>query len=511
VSGPRGEPGTPGTPATRGPSSAPGMPSRSWRRRTAELHDELTAIADDDLRWWLLAGGAAAAEPWRARPGYLASDAEPGTDTFIGHRAAATGDPLRDAIDRARAARLAVRELDGTLPDQPLAVTLARGDRAVTEPSALDAAAFAIGPRCLIAALDDPTLHHQLSAVARGHAPAPWRGATPFVCVSIGDDPIATARHGHRRAWRDGRGPWLGLGRTGELATVSTCHMVVDGYGHATLTGRIHALAGDPRIADRLARGTASPLGPGARLAPPWHPPPLLPVAEAIPLGVAWQELDGASPRALPLAYAVGRLLHRAAHRPDARFSPTLQIPVAPGRLDDPERRRRRAMPAALSVRFERGEPEPFEAFEARARAALAREIEGRGLCARMVAAARATPTPLAWKRRSFSASRPRWLDRISDVLGGRACVSRIRIDVPIPASCAVSSPSRHASPGDPLGACVVTVVDDGTRGAITVCGSGLAGTEDAARAVLDELLALTCAASRPAAGARASRSDPSW
>jgi hypothetical protein len=57
-----------------------------------------------------------------------------------------------------------------------------------------------------------------------------------------------------------------------------------------------------------------------------------------------------------------------------------------------------------------------------------------------------------------------------------------------------VSSPSRHASAADPLGACVVTVVDDGSRAALTVCGSGIAGSEHTARALLDELLALTAA-----------------
>jgi hypothetical protein len=143
-------------------------------------------------------------------------------------------------------------------------------------------------------------------------------------------------------------------------------------------------------------------------------------------------------------------------------------------------------------VRFEGGEPEPYATFEARARTVLARETRGLGLCARLVAAARAAPTPLAWKRRGFSTSRPGWLDRVSDVLGGRACLSRIRIEAPIPPSCAVSSPSRYASASDPLGACVVTVVDDGHRAAITVCGSGVAGDGAAARALLDELLTLT-------------------
>jgi len=472
---------------------------RSWARRTVELHDELAAIANDDPRWWLLAGSAAVAEPWPARPGYVVSDAEPSADTFIGYRAAAAPsidllrDPLRDAIDRARAARTALRELDGTLPDQPLAVTLARNDRTITEPSTLEAAAFAIGSSCLVGALDDPTLPDQLAAVLRGHAPAPWHGPTPFVCVSIGDDPLETARHGHRRAWQWGRGPWLGLGRTGELATVSTCHLVVDGYGHACLSGRIHTLVAEARAAsDRLARATLTPL-PYAVARTALHAlPPLPPVAEAVPLGVAWQELAGPSLRALPLTYAVGRILHRAANRPDGRFSPTLQIPVTPGRLDDPERRRRRAMPAVVSVRFEGGVPEPYDAFEARARTVLERETRGVGLCARMVAAARAAPAPLTWKRRGFSTARPAWLDRVSDVLGGRACLSRIRIDSPIPPSCAVSSPSRYASAGDSLGACVVTVVDDGSRAALTVCGSGIAGSNAAASTLLEELLALT-------------------
>jgi len=456
---------------------------RSWIRRAAELRGELAAVAGDDPRWWLLAGGAAIAERWPPRPGYLVSDAEPGTDTFIGHRAAPPADPLRDAIDRARAARAALRELHGTLPGQPLAVTIARGARAILEPSALDAAAFAIGRYCVIAALDDPTLPAQLAAAVRGTAPPRWRGPTPFVCVSIGDDPIETARHGHRRAWRDGRGPWLGLGRAGELATVSTCHLVVDGYGHASLTGRIHALL------EAAARGAWS----HAHHAHHAALPPLAPVAGAVPLGVAWQELVGPGVRALPLAYAVGRLLHRAAAPgAGARFSPTLQIPVAPGRLDDPERRRRRATAAIVSVRFAAGEPEPLERFEARARDVLQRETQGVGLCARLLAAASAAPAPLAWKRRGFSAARPRWLDRVSDVLGGRACVSRIRIETALPPSCAVSSPSRLASPGDPLGACVVTVVDDGDRAAITVCGSGLAGSSAGARGLLDDLLALT-------------------
>jgi hypothetical protein len=468
-----------------------------WLRRTAELHGELAAVAGDDARWWLLAGGTAVAESWRARPGYVVSDAEPSADTFIGHRAAPPIDPLRDAIDRARAARAALRELDGTLPDQPLAVTIGRGAGAIAEPSALDVAAFAIGPHCVVAALDDPDLHHQLADAARGIASPVWRGATPFVCVSIGDDPLATARHGHRRGWRDGRGPWLGLGRAGELATVSTCHLVVDGYGHACLTGRIHALA-EVAAAERLARGAWSAGTAGhVHAHAHWTPPPLSTVAGGVPLGVAWQELAGTSLRALPLAYAAGVILHRAAGRPDARFSPTIQIPVARGRKDDPMRLRRRIVSATTSVRFDQGVPEPFAAFEARAREVFSREADGSGLVSRLLAAARAVPVPVSWKRNGISAKRPRWLESVAEVIGGRALLSRIAIDTPIPPICAVSSPSRLASDADPFGGCVITIVDDGSRGAITVCGSGFVGTPDAAAAFLDELLSPRSAARR--------------
>ena len=189
------------------------------------------------------------------------------------------------------------------------------------------------------------------------------------------------------------------------------------------------------------------------------------------------------------MAYALGRVLHRRAGRPDARFSPTFQIPIAPGERADPMRRRRRGVPAIASVRFDAGAPEPFETFAARTRDALDREARGEGLVTRLNAAAQAVPAPLAWKRRSVSATRPRWLDRFADVLGGRACLSRITVDAPLPPTCAVSSPARLATPDDPFGGCVITVVDDGTHASITACGSGLAGTTVDADALLDDLL----------------------
>ncbi|MEZ4361578.1 MAG: hypothetical protein R3B48_15430 [Kofleriaceae bacterium] len=450
---------------------------RAWARRTAELRRELAAIAELDPSWWLLAAGVALAEPWAPDEVYLACDAEPDADTFMGYRAEPPRDLVLDALQRARAARAAVRELDGTLPEQPLAVTLDRAAGARPRPSALDVAAFAVGDRCLVAGLDDPMLPSVLAQVLAGAPPPPWRGPPPFVCVSLGDEPLETARHGHRRAWSERGGPWLGLGRAGAVSLVSTCHLVVDGYGHARVTARIAELvAATPPTA--LVTFTPSS-APALRVLP-----------GAVPLTVAWRELPRPSPRLLPLAYRLGLLLHRQAGRPDARFSPTIQIPVARGDADDPLRLRRRIVSATVSVHFERGAPEPFEAFQARARRSFAAEAQGRGLVSRLLAAARAVPVPLSWKRKSISAKRPPWLETFAEVIGGRALLSRIAMDVPTPPLCAVSSPARLASDEDPRGGSVITVIDDGTRGAITVCGTGATGTAAGAEAALDELLA---------------------
>ncbi len=429
---------------------------KDWARRARRLHAELAGVADLRPRgWWVIAAGAAL--PWRTRESYVASDAEPATDTFIGVDAG----PPRDPLALARAAQTAIRELRDQLVDQPLAVNVTRDERgAATETNTLSTAAFARGDRVWCVRLDEPGREFALDAAPE----------VPFVCISLGDEAVETARHGHRRAWLDGRGPWLGIGSAGGMTVVSTCHFVVDGYGHARLTARIAELA-----------AAAPP-------APVMQPrgAPLPPVSGSIPLEVTWRELTS-RPRALELAYALGRLLHRLAGEPRARFSPTFQIPLAPGADDDPLRRRRRVVMSIASVRFTDSMPEPYAEFAARTKATIAREAAGDGISARLMATAQAMPVPLAWKRRAITASRPRWLDTFVAVIGGRGCVSRIAMDVPMPPACAVSSPGRLATPSDPLGSCVVTVIDDGRCAAITLCGSG--ATADAG--ILDELLSL--------------------
>jgi hypothetical protein len=446
-----------------------------------ELQRELAALGDVHARWWAIAGVAAALERLPARSEHLTHDAEPVSDTFIGHRTTVADDPIRDAIARAHAARAAIRELDGELPAQPLARTVRRGrDGATLAPCDLDVAAFALGDRVLVARLaanvaDEAPLARALTSLVE-RPDAPRDRGVPATCVSIGDETLATAQHGHRRAWSAAGGPWLGLSRAGELATISTCHLVLDGYGHAGLAAR---------IAEHQARFALH-----APSALPRRLPPLAPVAGAIPLGIAWRELPAPAPRALPLAYALGRVLHRRAGDPAARFSPTFQLPIAPGELADPMRRRRRVVFATLSVRFAEGAPEPYDAFAARARATLAAEALGRGPIARLLAATRAVPAPPAWKRASITPQRPRVLDGLAELIGGRACLSRISIEAPVPVSCAVSVPARLACPADPRGSSVVTIVDDGSRAAITASGVGETGSTAAAGALLDELLA---------------------
>lgn len=435
-----------------------------------------------DPRWWLLAG--AAAVDWGPSASYVLSDAEPASDTFIGHLAPPRVDVVADAIARAHAARQAIRELDGELPDQPLAtiVELA-GVGARVVPAGLDTVAFAIGSRCLIAHLhdrveDEHALAAKLVAMAADTSATSarrveiWSDPAPLVCVTLGDEPSATARHGHRRAWTDKSGPWLGLSRSNGMAIASTCHLAVDGYGHARLAARIFALT-----SDLVARAPRTPLLHAL--------PSPAPVAGGIPLGITWGDAPHGV-RALRVAYALGCALHRRAGDRAARFSPTFQIPVAPGVANDPARLLKRVIPAIASVRFVDGGPEPYADFAARTKGIIAREAAGGGLASRLYASMQAVPAPLAWKRRAMAVERAGWMDRFAAVLGGRGCVSKISLDAPSPPSCAVSSPARLATTTDPFGGCVVTIIDDGTRAAITLCGSGEVAHAD----MLDEILA---------------------
>jgi hypothetical protein len=231
--------------------------------------------------------------------------------------------------------------------------------------------------------------------------------------------------------------------------------MVVDGFGHAALAASIR---------NRRPASVNVSVNVSVSVSDPETP------ADAIAVDIAFAELAEASPRALDLAYRLGVALHRRAGNPSARFSPTFQIPIAPGARSDPDRFKRRVVPAICSVRFHHAIPESFATFEARTRELLSREASGTGVSAHLLAAARGAPAPLAWKRRAVGPARPRWLESMANLIGGRGCVSKILGEPAV----AVSSPARLATEADPFGSCVVTVVTSAERSIMTVAASGI-------------------------------------
>jgi hypothetical protein len=436
------------------------------------LVDEIAPASWSDPRWWALVSTVAAVETLPPRSAYLLSDASPGTDTFMAWPAPRPRDhdPIGEAIALARAAATAIGGLDGALIDQPLAGAIAiGGDGARLAPLALDTVAFAVGDQVALAPLDasDAALAAAITALAGGALIAPLAPLTAppparaCCTIAVGDDTWPTARHGHRRAWTAAGGPWLGLARIGDHLIASTSHYAIDGYGHALLARAIAAaLPSDGAAHDRVAL------------------PPLAAVPGAAPLAFASRTL--ATPhRATTLAYRLGVLLGDQLGRRRG-MSPTIQIPVAPGRRDDPDRWRRRVLPALVSVRWHDGAPEPEAVFARRAAAAIAREADGRGLASRVNAAGRAIPLPVRWKRQvaAPAADRASWVAPLYDILAGRGCVSVIRSESP---AIAVSLPPRH----DATGATVVTVVGS----TLTVAGTGRWGTDAGCAELVDQLL----------------------
>jgi hypothetical protein len=373
------------------------------------------------------------------------------------------------AVARARAAATALARLDGAFPDQPLRCALRWRDGWLDrEPASLEHAAFLTPRGVWVGALGDAV------GLARHCAgePIPAAAAVPAVAVSLLDHDLSTARHLHRATWADGRGPWLGLGQAGDLEVVTTCHFAVDGYGHGRIAAEIFAALAD----------ASTEAGDGTPVT--W---PAGDIDGAEPLGMAAARIS--APRSARAAYALGLTLLRL-YGNGGGFSPTFQIPVAPGRRDDPERRRRRVLFALASLRVEGGAPEPFDHFAPRLEALAAREAEGRGALTRILRATTLAPMPRRLRRRLLR-SDGRTHPRVPpiEVLAGRGSLSAIRYpesERPPAPLYAVSSPALSAPPHDPLGAIVLTLVHHGAEATATLCGNGLAGTPSGARRVLD-------------------------
>lgn len=423
-----------------------------------------------DPAWWFMIGATAALEPRGRRHAgaYLASDAGPAADTFMGlagpgPRSAAAW--IAWAIAAAHAAVDAIARLDGTLPEQPLAVTIARTDGAAHTRSAPDRrrVGFAVGDAIVIASLDPRGPGHEgalaarlADALAGRAAPAP-AGPPPLVAVILGELPIDRAHHAHRRLWSTSGGPWLGVGRAAGLTIASTCHLAVDGFGHAALTRAI--VDGLPAQLSDDGPAVAPAAG-----------------GDAEALDVAWRALPH-RPAALPLAFALAGALTRR-----GIAAPILQLPVAPGAVDDPARFARRVRPAWLTRRA----GEPYADFAARAKVAIAAEAASAGVAARMLDGMHGLPLSLAAKRRLLAAPPSRWLAGPTETLAGHACLSVVRGDGPLIAVSAPPAPTPRARGGAVAtvvthpGGAVATVATVGPWSAATLLDDWLSSADAA-------------------------------
>jgi hypothetical protein len=482
------------------------------RGRWRALRRQLDEIADVDWRdpaWLAFAGGALALDAIGGRGDphlYLGANGGPRSDNHMGRDAAApadAADAVARAVARARAALDAIAALDGTLPEQPLRRALAdRGGWLARVPASARAVAFATPAGCYLAELTPQTedaVAAALGIVLAGRDREPValaridagaaEPALAAVAVAVGTVSIHMAQHVHRLAWTRGGGPWLGIADAPPIAAVSTCHVVVDGYGHARVTDAVLAASTADRsrllAAARLGLAGAEP--PVPRLAPPRG-------AEALSFAArSLAHADGFAAQ----AYAYGRALARTfrahwseAERRAARRSPTFQVPIAPGAPDDPDRRKRRVVHALLALHADGGEIEPFARFRARLRPIVAREMAGEGILPRLAHGAAGAPLPLAWRRRLLR-SRHRSHARMApfEVLSGRGRFSSMRFpdgERPAAPLYAASSPTLLVTPEDPLGAVVLTLIHHDAGLTATAAGSGVAGTDDAVAAFLD-------------------------
>ncbi len=470
----------------------------SIRDRKAELEALVDEVAPagwrDDRRWWALLNATAIVERWGLRPGDLRGSGAPHADALVGGAGPGPTDLagwIGWAIAAAHAVVAALAARDGQFPGQPLRVRLERErDRlCVVKATTPTTVGFALADRVLVAALDprgpahEHALARRLAERARGVAlpdvdPAAPASATPIAVIAIGDEPLELAHHGHRRAWTDDGGPWLGVARACGLTVLSACRLAIDGFGHAHLVSDVvgHLDRGAARALAATAAAIVGDAGP--------PPLPMIAAVDAVPLGVAWRRLPAPTPTFARQAWALGRVL---AARPDgtirARGS-TLQIPVAAGPPDDPTRFARRVRAALVTVRFPDGRPEPYPGFAARAKDAIADEAVGRGLLGRLRAGRAGAPGPRWFTRRWLGGGGPDG-GGPGEVLAGDGALSLLRV-TGLPPLVAASAPDLRLAPGDLDASAVLTVIDDGQGATATVAGRGRASTTAGATELLD-------------------------
>ena len=257
---------------------------RRWARRAIELHDELADLADvaRDPRGGCRRRRGAGVD--RARPD-IASTPEPSAirSSVIGVRAHDRSDRRsrsRARMQRARAAAI-------SMASYPSSRSRRDGPRRDGERCDAGARARSTSPRsrrrprgrgtALAARFEDETGD-------LGEATDPRSS-----CVTVGEEPVETARHGHRRAWVTNgvsEGPWLGPRPRRRHGHRDDVPPRVDGYGHAWLAARSRPAG------RRLARGPSR----RSRSTPALD---TAPVAGGIPLRVDVARADAPAPRAI--------------------------------------------------------------------------------------------------------------------------------------------------------------------------------------------------------------------
>jgi len=373
--------------------------------------------------WWAFVAGTAALEGI-ARPAngelyaaFLGANGGPRSDTFMAVPARAAD--RDEALRRARAAWDAIERLDGTLPGQPLRVSLVRRDGWLrAEP---------LGPGRIVALETEGGVRHiDVDTLEPRSGPAP-------ILVSLVPQRLGVCRHLHRQT----EGAWLGIGDAEGLGVVTTCHLAVDGYGHAQLT---RAVFPSPGAQDSVSAtgelGFAGALVPRVSFA-----------AAAHALALALTETHGAR----------------------GSRSPSFQIPFVPGDRSDPQRLRRRVSFTLASLRL----GESREEFGARLRGQLEREAREAGLLTRVLAATVRAPVPEALRRRLLAGNRePSALLPPTEALAGRASLAYLRFpdgERPAAPLYAESSPPVW----DRAGGVSMTLVDHGESTTASVAVSG--------------------------------------
>ncbi len=426
------------------------------------LRQQIDAIAD--VRWWhpawrsliwgtsclAVTGGAPSA---RRQQLYRRANGGPASDTFMARDAGNRYHGSDIAAVAARAvvgAAAAIERLDWLQTRQPgqTLQAVVRWSDGWLEPHRLTSdearTAFFVAPRGIYRAKVEPAsllavasclasdlaseaalLAGILESVDTQAAGA----ARAAVVVSLLPQRIPDARHLHRSAWSRGGGPWLGVGFAADLDVVSTCHLGVDGFGHALLTDGICARIADqaPALTQRLRAADDRWSAPRGDTACESAEPDLL--------GFAARDLPDGAGRFAHQAYAMGRALGRFLNTdrvgdgaPPARFSPTFQVPVAPASSDGGFLRDADVFHGLLSVRKSEAGFEPLSAFEARLPDWIERERHGEGVLSRIGLAIAGSPLPRAAKLRLLRSRREPspWLPPV-EVLCGRGRLSSLR------------------------------------------------------------------------------------